>query len=111
VANWRSSRNLFDDALDVFACHGVGSMWGVIATGLFASTAINAGGPNGALFGDPHLLLVEAFAIAVVAAFSFFGSYLLLKVVDFITPVRVSAADEETGLDQSQHGEEAYTVG
>ena len=49
--------------------------------------------------------------IAVVAAFSFVGSFLLLKVVDFITPVRVSAADEETGLDQSQHGEEAYTVG
>jgi Amt family ammonium transporter len=86
-------------------------MWGVIATGIFASTAINADGPNGAFFGNPHLLLVEVFAIAVVAAFSFVGSFLLLKIVDFITPVRVSAADEETGLDQSQHGEEAYTTG
>jgi Amt family ammonium transporter len=111
IANWRSSRNLFDDALDVFACHGVGSMWGVIATGIFASTAINADGPNGAFYGDPHLLLVEAFAILVVAVFSFVGSILLLKVVDYITPIRVSAADEEAGLDQSQHGEEAYNVG
>jgi len=114
IANWRASRNLFDDALDVFACHGVGSMWGVIATGLFASTAINAAGPNGAFFGNPHLLLVEAFAIAVVAAFSFCGSFLLLKVVDYITPIRVSEEEEAKGLDQSQHGEdayEAYTVG
>jgi Amt family ammonium transporter len=86
-------------------------MWGVIATGIFASTAINADGPNGAFYGDPHLLLVEAFAILVVAVFSFVGSILLLKVVDYITPIRVSAADEEAGLDQSQHGEEAYNVG
>jgi len=108
VANWRASRNIFDDSLDVFACHGAGSIWGVIATGIFASTAINSSGPNGALFGNPHLLLLEAFAIVVVTAFAFFGSYLLLKIIDFITPVRVTAEEEETGLDMSQHGEEAY---
>ncbi len=108
VANWRASRNIFDDSLDVFACHGAGSIWGVIATGIFASTAINSSGPNGALFGNPHLLLLEVFAIVVVAAFAFFGSYFLLKIIDFITPLRVSAEEEEVGLDTSQHGEEAY---
>lgn len=108
VANWRASRNIFDDSLDVFACHGAGSMWGVIATGIFASTAINAAGQDGALFGNPHFLAVEVFAIAVVSAFAFFGSFFLLKIIDFITPVRVSAEEEEMGLDESQHGEEAY---
>jgi len=108
VSNWRASRNVFDDSLDVFACHGAGSMWGVVATGIFASAAINSAGVNGALNGNPMLLVVEVFAIAVVAGFSFFGSYFLLKLVNFITPLRVSPEDEETGLDMSQHGEEAY---
>jgi len=107
VANWRASRNIFDDSLDVFACHGAGSMWGVIATGLFASGAIN--GVNGALYGNPSLLGVEAFAIVVVAAFSFAGSFALLKIINVFTPIRVTAEDEELGLDESQHGEEAYT--
>jgi len=109
VANWRASRNIFDDSLDVFACHGAGSMWGVIATGIFASTAINAAGPNGAIYGDPKLLALETFAILVVSAFAFFGSYFLLKLIGFITPLRVSPEEEEMGLDESQHGEEAYT--
>ena len=109
VSNWRATRLAVDDSLDVFACHGVGSMWGVVATGIFATTAINASGPNGALYGNPYLLLVQSFAVVVVAAFSFFGSYFLLKVINFITPVRVSPEEEETGLDMSQHGEEAYT--
>lgn len=108
VSNWRASRELFDDSLDVFACHGVGSMWGVIATGLFASTAINISGPNGAIFGNPSLLALEAFAVVVVSAFAFAGSYVLLRVVNFITPIRVTAEEEEAGLDYSQLGEEAY---
>jgi len=108
VSNWRASRNIFDDSLDVFACHGAGSMWGVVATGIFASVAINSAGVNGALNGNPTFLAVEVFAIAVVAGFSFVGSYLLLKIVNFITPLRVSPQEEETGLDMSQHGEEAY---
>ena len=106
VANWRASRNIFDDSLDVFACHGAGSMWGVVATGIFASAAIS--GVNGALAGNPGFLGVEVFAIAVVAGFSFFGSLLLLKIIDFVTPLRVTAEEEELGLDESQHGEEAY---
>ncbi len=106
VANWRASRNIFDDSLDVFACHGAGSMWGVFATGIFATATVS--GVNGALYGNPGFLGVEVFAIAVVAGFSFFGSYLLLKVIDFITPLRVTPEEEELGLDESQHGEEAY---
>lgn len=108
VANWRASRTRLDDSLDVFACHGAGSMWGVIATGLFASTAINPSGPNGALYGNPHLLLVEAFAIVVVTAFAFFGSYAILKFIGLFTPLRVTVEEEERGLDLSEFGEEAY---
>ena len=106
VSNWRASRNIFDDSLDVFACHGAGSMWGVFATGIFASAAIS--GVNGAISGNPGFLGTEVFGIAVVAGFSFFGSLLLLKIIDFITPLRVTAEEEELGLDESQHGEEAY---
>ncbi len=100
---------IFDDSLDVFAIHGAGSMWGVLATGIFASTLINPAGPNGALFGNAYQLLLEGFAIAAVAAFAFFGSYFLLKVIGFITPLRVSAEEGEVGLDHSEHGDEAYT--
>lgn len=108
VAGWRA-RTTLDDSLDVFAAHGAGSIWGVLATGLFASAAINAAGPNGALFGNPYQLALEAFGIVVVAAFAFFGSYALFKVINLITPVRVTAEEEEKGLDESQHGEEAYS--
>jgi Amt family ammonium transporter len=107
VSNWRA-RTRLDDSLDVFACHGAGSMWGVIATGLFASQLINAAGPNGLFFGNPTLVAIQAFAVVVVAAFSFFGSYALLRVINVFTSVRVSAKDEEAGLDISQHGEDAY---
>lgn len=106
VSNWRASRNIFDDSLDVFACHGAGSIWGVLATGIFATAAVS--GVNGALAGNPAFLGTEAFAIAVVSAFAFFGSYFLLKIIDFIVPLRVTAEEEEIGLDESQHGEEAY---
>jgi len=107
VASLRA-RTRLDDSLDVFAAHGAGSIWGVLATGLFASTAINAAGPNGALFGNPGLLGLEAFGLLVVGAVAFFGSYALLKAINVFTPVRVTAEEEETGLDMSEHGEAAY---
>jgi Amt family ammonium transporter len=107
VSNWRA-RTRLDDSLDVFACHGVGSMWGMVATGLFASTLINASGPNGLLFGNPIQVAIQAFAVVVVAAFAFVGSYVILKAINLVTALRVSAEDEETGLDLSQHGEDAY---
>ncbi len=108
VAGWRA-RTTLDDSLDVFACHGVGGMWGAIATGLFASTAINAvSGHNGLFYGNPGVAATQLFAVVVVAGFAFVGSYVLLRVINLITPLRVSPAEEDAGLDISQHGEEAY---
>ena len=107
VSSWRA-RTRLDDSLDVFACHGAGAIWGLIGTGLFASIALNSAGANGLLEGNAHLMAVELFAIVVVAAFSFFGSYLLLRLINLFTPVRVSPTEEEAGLDISQLGEEAY---
>ncbi|MGA3297152.1 MAG: hypothetical protein ABSD41_06845, partial [Candidatus Bathyarchaeia archaeon] len=108
VASWRARETHLDDSLDVFACHGAGGIWGTIATGLFASTAINASGPNGLFYGNPTQLLVQLFAVIIVAGFAFVGSYVLLRVINIFTPLRVSPKDEDTGLDLSQHGEEAY---
>ena len=109
VANWRSGRSRIDDTLDVFACHGVGGIWGSIATGLFASGAIQLG-INGLFFGNPAQLVAQLIAVAVVAAFSFVGSFLLLKFVNIFSPLRVSPQAEDAGLDLSEHGEEAYQL-
>ncbi|MGO9644769.1 MAG: ammonium transporter [Candidatus Bathyarchaeia archaeon] len=107
IASLRA-RTRLDDTLDVFAAHGVGGMWGTIATGLFASEAINAAGPNGLFYGNPAQLGIQVVAVVIVAAFAFFGSYALLKIINVFMPLRVNAKDEDTGLDISQHGEEAY---
>ncbi len=107
VANWRA-RTTLDDSLDVFACHGAGGMWGTLAAGLFASTAINAAGPNGLFFGNPHQELVQMLGVAVVATFAFVGTYVLLKIINVFSPLRVSPEDEDKGLDVSEFGEEAY---
>ncbi len=108
VANWRAGRTRIDDTLDVFACHGVGGLWGSIATGIFASAAI--GGVSGALFGNPGQLVAQLIAVGVIVPFSFFGSYLLLKLVNLFSPLRVSEEAEDAGLDLSEHGEEAYQL-
>jgi Amt family ammonium transporter len=108
VANWRAGRSRIDDTLDVFACHGVGGLWGSIATGLFASAAIN--GASGLFFGNPGQMVAQLIAIAVVVPFAFFGSYLLLKLVNVFSPLRVSPEAEDAGLDLSEHGEEAYQL-
>jgi len=108
VANWRAGRSRIDDTLDVFACHGVGGLWGSIATGLFASASIN--GISGLFFGNPSQLLSQLLAIAVVAPFAFFGSYLLLKTINVFSQLRVSPEAEDAGLDVSEHGEEAYQL-
>ncbi len=108
VANWRAGRWRIDDTLYVFACHGVGGIWGSIATGLFASAAVN--GVNGLFFGNPNLIVSQVVAVAVVALFAFFGSYLLLKTVNIFSPLRVTPQAEDAGLDLSEHGEEAYQL-
>ncbi|MEN6357157.1 MAG: ammonium transporter [Armatimonadota bacterium] len=100
----------YDDALDVFGVHGVGGTWGAIATGLFASAVINPAGANGLFHGNAALLGKQLIAIVTVAAYSFVVTFIILKVINIFTPLRVSKADEETGLDLSQHGEVGYNL-
>jgi Amt family ammonium transporter len=107
IANWRAGRSRIDDTLDVFACHGIGGIIGAVAVGLFATAMVN---PNvtGLFYGNAYQLGVQVLAVVVVGAFAFVGSYLLLKLVDRFSPLRVSVQEEDEGLDLSQHGEEAY---
>jgi ammonium transporter, Amt family len=110
VANWRA-RSRLDDSLDVFACHGIGGMWGTLATGLFASTLVNAAGHNGLVFGNPHQVLVQLVGIAVVASFCFVGSYVILRLLNRVMPLRAGPEDERKGLDLAEFGESAYDPG
>jgi Amt family ammonium transporter len=108
VSAWRV-RTRLDDTLDVFACHGVSGIWGSIATGLFATTAVNSiNGRNGLFYGNPTQFLIQIEAVIVVAAFAFFVSFALLKIINVFSKLRVTAEEEEQGLDLSQCREEAY---
>jgi Amt family ammonium transporter len=104
------SKNRFgyDDSLDVVGVHGVGGTWGALATGLFASVAINAGGSNGLFFGNPGLVGIQALAVLATWVYSFFLTVLILKVLDWTLGLRVDAEEETTGLDLSQHSETGY---
>jgi len=106
VVEWRT-RTTIDDTLDVFPCHGVGGMVGMVLTGVFASRDINPNNTtgDGLFFGHTHLFFVQCIALVVVSIFSFFGSLLLLKITDMISPLQVSDEEERIGLDISQHGE------
>lgn len=108
VSRWRV-RTRLDDTLDVFACHGVSGIWGSIATGLFATTAVNPAGANGLFYGNPSQLLVQVEAVLVVIVFAFVVSFVLLKIINVFSKLRVTPEEEEKGLDLSQFGEEAYT--
>jgi Amt family ammonium transporter len=99
----------YDDSLDVVGVHGVGSTWGVLATGLFASKAINAAGNNGLFFGNPSLLGIQALSILAVWIYSFAMTFIILKVLDWTMGLRVSEDQEISGLDISQHGEAGYS--
>lgn len=100
----------YDDALDVFGVHCVGGIWGAIATGLFASKAVNPDGADGLFFGGPELLLAQVIAVAVTAAYSFVVTYAIYKAIDLVIKVRVEEKDEIIGLDLTQHHEKAYTI-
>ena len=97
-----------DDSLDVFAVHGMGGIWGGLATGIFASVAVNPAGANGLIYGNPMLLLKQIVSIVVVAAFAFVVTWVLGKIIDVTIGLRVDQAEESVGLDLSQHGERAY---
>ncbi|GAJ11993.1 unnamed protein product, partial [marine sediment metagenome] len=100
------SRTSIDDTLDVFPCHGIGGIVGMILTGVFANSSINpAVTTNGLFFGETKLFITHLVALIGVSAFAFGGTYLLLKLTDIITPLRVNEEEEKTGLDLTQHGE------
>ena len=106
VVEWRT-RTSIDDTLDVFPCHGVGGMVGMLLTGVFAHQNVNPANTtgNGLFFGETHLFFVQCIALVAASIFSFFGSLLLLMITDMISPLRVSKEEELVGLDISQHGE------
>lgn len=105
MVEWRTKTSL-DDTLDVFPCHGVGGISGMLLTAVFAHKSINSAVVNnGLIFGETKLFFIHLTAVVGVSLFAFFGSLLLLKITDFITPLRVTADEEKEGLDWSQHGE------
>lgn len=98
----------YDDALDAFGCHGLGGTWGAIATGLFATKAINPAGADGLFYGNPGLMKAQIISILATYAVAAIGTFVILKVVNLFTKVRATADEEMTGLDLTMHGEEAY---
>ena len=99
------SKTSLDDTLDVFPCHGVGGIVGMILTGVFATKAVNSAGPDGLFYGDAAFFITQVKGVAIVVLYSFVVSYGIFKLINFIQPIRVSSEDEEMGLDESQHNE------
>jgi ammonium transporter, Amt family len=104
----RAKKMGVDESLDVWACHGIGGTWGALATGIFASVAVNPAGANGLIFGNAMQLARQLLAVVVVWGFAFGATWILGKIVDVTIGLRVSATEETVGLDISQHGERAY---
>jgi len=102
------SRFGYDDSLDVVGIHGVGGLVGTIALGLFASTAVNPGGADGLFNGNPGFLLTQLTGIGVVGGYTLLVSWLIIKAVDMISPLRMADNDEEIGMDTAEHSESAY---
>ncbi|WP_294376803.1 ammonium transporter [uncultured Clostridium sp.] len=99
----------YDDSLDAFGCHGIGGVWGGIATGLFTQTSINSGAEwNGLFFGDYRLFVAQVLSIVITAVFAGVLTYIILKVIGLFMNIRVEASEEADGLDIAEHGESAY---
>ena len=105
LAVYYKSKSTLDDTLDVFPCHGVGGMVGMIMTGIFATKTVNSAGNNGLLYGNFPFILTQLKALVVVVGYSFVMSLAIFKFIDLILPLRVSEEEEEIGLDYSQHAE------
>ena len=104
VVVWKSKTSL-DDTLDVFPCHGVGGIVGMLLTGVFATKTVNAAGVDGLFYGNPEFFFTQLKGAIIVIIFSFVMSFLIFKVINLIQPIRVSSEEEEEGLDSSQHNE------
>ena len=100
----------YDDSLDAFGVHGIGGMWGALATGLFATKVVNPAGADGLFYGNPIQLWIQVKAVAVTVIYSFVMTMVLIKVVDLVFGIRVSQQEERIGLDLSQHREAGYTI-
>jgi Amt family ammonium transporter len=109
VVSWKQKTSL-DDTLDVFPCHGVGGIVGMLLTGVFATKTVNAAGADGLLYGNPAFFLTQLKGAVIVVVFSFVMSFVIFKLINLVQPIRVSAEEEEEGLDASQHNEK-YSQG
>jgi Amt family ammonium transporter len=111
VVSWKSTTSL-EDTLDVFPCHGVGGAVGMVMTAIFAHQAVNSANTtgNGLLFGEFTLFKVHMIALAIVVAYTFIGAFVILKITDLISSLRISAEEKEVGSDYSQHGENVYPI-
>ena len=98
----------YDDSLDAFGCHGIGGIWGALATGLFATKAVNSAGADGLFYGNPAQLGIQAISIIVTIALAVTATFVILKVIGVFLKLRASSEEEEMGLDLAMHGEEAY---
>jgi Amt family ammonium transporter len=100
-------KSKLDDTLDVFPCHGLGGMVGMLLTGVFANTAVHgiSGGPHGLFYGNPGFFFTQLKAMGIVVGYSFLVSYGIFRLINFVVPIRVSEMEEELGLDETQHNE------
>jgi Amt family ammonium transporter len=110
AVHFKATKTVLDDTLDVFPCHGLGGMVGMLLTGVFATLTVNKAGANGLWYGNPTFFFTQLKAMGIAVGYSFTVSYGIFKLVNFIVPVRVSEEEEEEGLDASQH-DEKYTQG
>ena len=101
----------YDDSLDAFGIHGIGGMWGAIATGLWATTAVNPDGANGLFYGETNLFVAQIISIGVAIIFAVVGSTILYKVVSVVVALRADENEEILGLDITEHGERGYNAG
>jgi Amt family ammonium transporter len=100
----------YDDSLDAFGVHGIGGTWGALATGLFASKAVNSAGADGLFYGNAHQMIPQIMGVAATWILALVGTFIILKVVDIIMGLRVSEDEERMGLDLSQHNENGYVL-
>ncbi len=105
MAVYYKSKSTLDDTLDVFPCHGIGGMVGLLMTGIFATKVVNAAGNDGLFYGNPAFFFIQLKALAIVVTYSFVVSFAIFKFINFVLAIRVSSEEEELGLDASQHDE------
>jgi Amt family ammonium transporter len=110
AVEWKNKRK-WDDALDVWGVHGIGGLLGTILLGIFASKAVNAAGSDGLMFGDASFFGKELVAVLVSCVYAFVFTYIMLWIINKITPVRVTEETERQGIDMAVHGEQAYDDG